>query len=236
MPLFVSHTLRLHLFFAVETWLSFIIALHEELLGGMGQRQSRAPRAVQYRDLYDPQAPADGIGNLEPLRVVHALVLHGDVLGHLPQALLIMCLRTDVDQIRCDAGQTTLAVRAARSLLSFDKILVQFVHGALESVSIDPTLQFRGESGLEFDGSALAVVALHEHLHVVRLGRCGCSGLGHSHHIASHRLANAGALSTGANAHPQIDHLFWAGPMLKRCEILQNMFNVDKFSRSESVV
>lgn len=74
-------------FSTVETWLLFIIALHEELLGGMGERQSRAPRAVQYRDLYDPQAPADGIGNLQSLRVVHALVLHGDVLGHLPQAL-----------------------------------------------------------------------------------------------------------------------------------------------------
>lgn len=58
--------------------------LHEELLGGMGQRQSRAPGAVQYRDLYDSQASADGIRDLEALRVVDALVLHRDVLGHLP--------------------------------------------------------------------------------------------------------------------------------------------------------
>lgn len=61
--------------------------LHEEFLRGMRQRQSRAPRAVQYRDLYDPQSPADRIGDLQPLRIVHALVLHGNVLGHLAQAL-----------------------------------------------------------------------------------------------------------------------------------------------------
>lgn len=155
----------------------------------MGQRQSRAPGAVQYRDLYDPQASANGIRDLETLRVIDALVLHRNVLGHLPQALLVMCLGANVDQIRCDTSQTSLAVRAAGSLFRFYEILVQLVHGALECMSVDPTLQLRRKSGLEFYGSALTVIPLHEHFHVVWLGRCGRSWLGHSHDIARHRFS-----------------------------------------------
>lgn len=173
----------------LPTWRVLTRSLHEELLGGMRKRQSRAPGAVQYRDLYDPQASADWVRDLETLRVVDALVLHRNVLGHLPQALFVMCLGANVDQIRCDTGQTSLAVRTAGSLFRLCKILVQLVHGALECMSIDPTLQLRRKSVLEFDGSALAVIPLHEHLHVVWLGRCGRSWLGHSHHIARHRFS-----------------------------------------------
>lgn len=92
-----------------------------------------------------------------------------------------MCFRAYVDQVRRDAGQTTLAVGTAGTLLRFGKVFVQFVHGALECVSINPTFQFRREPILELYRGALAVVPLNEYFHVVWLCRRWCARLRHSH-------------------------------------------------------
>lgn len=51
--------------------------------------------------------------------------------------LFVVRFRANVDQVRRDTGQTALAVRAAGAFLRLREIFVQFVHGALESVSID---------------------------------------------------------------------------------------------------
>lgn len=51
--------------------------------------------------------------------------------------LLVVCLGAQVDQIGCDAGQESLAVRAAGTLVRLDKVLVQFVNGRLKVPSVD---------------------------------------------------------------------------------------------------
>ena len=131
------------------------LPLRSCLIAGRGKLREDA-------DLDDPQPPLDGIGDEEAPLGPHGLVLLHHEPGDLPQALLVVGVRAEVDNIGGEAGHAALAERGAVGLFRFRVHAVHHVDGELELLALDLSLQLLREPRLELDPAALGVVTLDE--------------------------------------------------------------------------
>lgn len=97
--------------------------------------QSRG-RPVEHRDLYKPEAARRRVSEQQAARPVHPVVLFAHEFGDLAQALLVVRLCADVDEVSGQAGQAALAVGGAAGSFGLRKVVIQLVYCVLEGLAI----------------------------------------------------------------------------------------------------